>query len=92
MVTTALLLLSLAVSLTITALMFYHLQNVFYGQITSERTHNISKYNIGWKQNIKAVFGENWAFAWIFPGIPSRLPGDGLRFPIKGLYEAPKDV
>ena len=72
--------------------MFFHLQNVCHGQITYERTHKIFKYNIGWKENFKAVFGKNWKFAWISPGIPSKLPGDGLKFPIAGVYESPKDV
>ena len=92
MVTTALLLLSIAVMVTITVLMMYHLQNIYYGQITYERSHKIFTYNIGWKNNMKAVFGKNWKYAWICPGIPSALPHDGQNFPIAGQYEVPKDL
>lgn len=90
MVTTALLLLSIAVSVTITALMVYHLQNAYFGQITYERSHKIFKYNIGWKNNVKAVFGKSWKFGWICPLISSELPHNGQTFPIAGQYEEPK--
>ena len=92
MVTSALLLLSIAVMVTITALMIYHLQNVYYGQITHERSHKIFTYNIGWQNNVKAVFGKNWTYSWICPGISSELPHDGQCFPIAGQFEAPKEL
>ena len=77
---------------TITAIMVYHLQNIYHGQITHERSHKIFTYDIGWKNNMKAVFGKNWKYAWICPGISSELPNDGQSFPIAGEFEAPKEL
>ena len=92
MVKCGVIVLCVGVALAIGALLGYHLRNMFYGQITSEHSHGIFKYNIGWKENIKSVFGERWKYAWLSPWLPSKILGDGLSFPVNGVYESPKDI
>lgn len=82
----------MAVMCMMSALLFYHVRNMYFGQITTERTHKNFKYNLGWKENIKSVLGESWRYAWISPLIPSPLPGDGLVFPVFGQQEQRKDI
>lgn len=81
-----------AVSITMLILLGYHLRNLFFNQLTHERTYKIFKYNIGWRENFRSVFGNRWKVAWITPWIPSELPGDGLEFPVASQYEDPKDM
>lgn len=92
MLVSAMVLFCVAIMCMMSALLFYHVRNMFCGQITTERTHHIFKYNLGWKENVKAVFGKRWRYVWISPWIPSELPGDGLEFPVFGQVEHPKDI
>jgi len=42
-------------------------------------------YDLGVVENIKETFGNNWKIGWIFPLIPSPLPGDGITFKTKDI-------
>lgn len=86
------LLLCVAVTFLLSALLFYHVRNMVNGQVTFEKTHKIHEFNRGLLRNIKEVFGKNWTLAWLSPWIPSDLPGNGLEFPVSSLYENPKDM
>ncbi|WAR31461.1 ZDH24-like protein [Mya arenaria] len=92
MLLSAMLLFCMAVTMMVSALLFYHARNMMCGQITTERTHHITKYDLGWPRNVQAVMGKNWSVAWLSPWIPSPLPGDGCDFPVVGEYENPKDI
>ena len=72
------------------ALLAYHVRNLIKGQLTHENSHGIHKYNLGLKGNLRAVLGDRWVVAWLFPWIPSKIPGDGLTFPLASEYEDPK--
>lgn len=92
MLLSAILLLCIAAMCAMSGLLFYHLKNLRHGQITHESSHKIFQYDLGWRENIRAVMGENWKIAWLSPWIPSPLPGDGLEFPQAGSYTSPKDL
>ena len=78
--------------LLLIALLAYHGLNLYHGQVTYEKSHNINTYNCGWKNNIKQVFGEKWHIAWICSLINSPLPTDGLEFPTRTGYENVKNM
>ncbi|XP_045178398.2 probable palmitoyltransferase ZDHHC24 [Mercenaria mercenaria] len=92
MLLSAILLLCMAAMCAMSGLLFYHMKNLYYGQITHESSHKIFKYDLGWRENVRAVMGENWKIGWLSPWLPSALPGDGLEFPLAGVYESPKDI
>lgn len=92
MLLAAILLLCIAAMCTMSALLVYHVKNLFHGQITYESSHKIFLYDLGWRENFRRVMGENWKIGWICPWIPSPLPGDGLEFPQAGSYMNPKDM
>lgn len=64
----------------LTFLCIYHGQNLYLGQTCVERTQGDKTYDIGWRENLKVIFGERWKFAWICPLIASPLEGEGLEF------------
>lgn len=80
------------VFLLMSALLGYHLINITHGQLVFEKTHKIKDYDLGLLENVKLVFGDNWAVCWIFPLIPSPLKGNGLEFVKKTEFESPKDM
>ncbi|KAK7478762.1 hypothetical protein BaRGS_00029973 [Batillaria attramentaria] len=84
--------LCLIVCLLTLALLGYHLLNVINGQTVFEKTHRIRDYDLGPVNNLKVVFGKNWAICWLFPLIPSPLLGNGLEFPKKNEIESEKDM
>lgn len=92
MLLSAMLLLCVAAMCSMVALLGYHLKNLYHGQITHESSHKIFIYDLGWKENIRQVFGDRWRIAWLSPWIPSELPCDGLEFPLATDYENPKDL
>lgn|SRR6218665_1137366 len=79
-------------SLLLTFLSLYHGQNLFLGQTCMERTQGNRTYDMGWKENMKGVFGQRWYVAWISPLIVSPLEGDGLEFRSRYRYENIKDM
>ena len=74
------------------ALTCYHLMNVYAGQTTQERSLKNKTYDLGWKENFRAVFGARWYIAWISPFIPSPLPGNGIEFQTRRAFENVKDL
>ena len=77
-------------SIFLTLLGIYHSKHVIHGLTTYERRHGIYKYDLGWKKNVENTFGKNWKVSWLFPFIPSPLPGNGLQFDTSDTYEDPK--
>ncbi|XP_063978418.1 probable palmitoyltransferase ZDHHC24 [Diachasmimorpha longicaudata] len=58
----------------------YHFQLVFTGAVAHERVKKNSKYDLGWRENVKNVFGERWYLTWILPYFESKLVGDGITW------------
>lgn len=65
------------------ALLCFHCNLFLKGQVTYEGKHNINKYDLGYIENIKQVFGIHWRDTWISPFVISPLPTDGQSFPIR---------
>ncbi|XP_044733058.1 probable palmitoyltransferase ZDHHC24 [Chrysoperla carnea] len=67
--------------------------SVFYfdlirkGQVNIESRRKNTKYDLGFKENLRQVFGELWYVAWLSPIIPSKLPGDGINFKINETFK-----
>lgn len=59
-------------------LCIYHFRLVLKGCVANESNKKIYTYNLGWKQNIKEVFGERWYLTWLVPYIRSQLPHNGV--------------
>lgn len=59
-------------------LLIYHGKIILKGGVVHERRKPM--YNLGWKQNLKIVFGERWYLVWILPFIESKLPHDGIHW------------
>ena len=76
----------------ITLMMVWHSKHLYYNLTTYERRHDVHMYDLGWKENLKQVFGARWYIAWLFPWIDSPLPGDGIDFPTRFSYESQKDM
>ena len=74
------------------ALLAYHGVNMYNGQVSYERVHRIHIYDCGWKENVRQVLGMRWYIAWLSPFIHSPLPGNGIDFPKKTIYEDVKDM
>ncbi|XP_015600770.1 probable palmitoyltransferase ZDHHC24 [Cephus cinctus] len=58
----------------------YHFHLVFIGAVANERSKKNYSYNLGWKQNIKEVFGDRWYLALFVPYVNSKLPHDGITW------------
>lgn len=56
----------------------YHIKLLICGSVGHEKTKNDTRYNEGWRENIKQVFGDKWYFAWFIPYVQSKLPHDGI--------------
>ena len=74
------------------ALTAFHILNIYMGQTTWERSLKSREYDLGWKENVRHVFGVNWYVSWISPFIPSPLPGNGIEFMKRGAFENVKDL
>ena len=44
-------------------------------------------YDLGFKENMKETFGVNWKISWMFPLIPSPLPGNGINFKTRDIVQ-----
>ncbi|XP_014669671.1 PREDICTED: probable palmitoyltransferase ZDHHC24 isoform X2 [Priapulus caudatus] len=66
-------------------LLVYHAVLVAHGQTTHESARKNRLYDLGLGRNLEQVFGMNWKLAWLFPLVPSPLPGDGLEFQTRKL-------
>lgn len=68
-----------AVGMLYTAVLcIYHVSLVLNGNVANESNKKIRTYDLGWKQNIKEVFGERWYLTWVLPYIKSQLPHNGV--------------
>lgn len=63
-------------------LLFYHLRNVWYGQLTHE---SLRQFDLGPLQNVRMVFGGRWYLIWVSPFVRSDLPFDGIDW--QKIYE-----
>lgn len=61
-------------------LCIYHFNLIFRGVVSNESNKNNYMYNMGWKNNIKDVFGERWYLTWLLPYVKSQLPHDGTSW------------
>ncbi|XP_066583972.1 probable palmitoyltransferase ZDHHC24 [Prorops nasuta] len=59
-------------------LLIYHLRLICNGHVANESNKNCYKYNLGFKQNVKEVFGDRWYLTWLAPYINSKLPHNGI--------------
>ena len=78
--------------LLIAAFTVYHAMNLYLGQTTYEKTHDLRDYDLGWKENVRQVYGINWRYAWLSSFIPSPLPCNGIDYPKRLKYENVKDM
>ncbi len=69
-----------AALLLTTVLLAYHINLVVKGRTTYENNNSIGIYNLGWKQNLREVFGANVLKAFTLPWAPSPLPHNGVDF------------
>lgn len=58
----------------------YHFNLIFKGVVGNESNKKDFTYDVGWKDNIKEVFGEQWYVAWLLPYVKSQLPHDGISW------------
>jgi len=61
-------------------LCIYHLNLILRGVVANESNKKDFTYDMGWKDNIKEVFGERWYLTWLLPYIKSQLPHDGVSW------------
>lgn len=75
------------------ALLAFHINLIWHGTTTYEKNHKIRDYDLGWKQNFKDVIGENWILACFIPFVQLKLPGDGIHWNTKSVWqlERPKN-
>ncbi|XP_020279402.1 probable palmitoyltransferase ZDHHC24 [Pseudomyrmex gracilis] len=59
-------------------LCIYHFNLTLKGIVANESNKKDFTYNMGWKNNIREVFGEQWYLTWLLPYIKSELPHDGV--------------
>lgn len=57
------------------------IRQLLTGQLQYEHKKGIKNYNCGFLGNLTAVMGQQWYAAWVWPWIPSPLPGNGIAFP-----------
>ena len=76
----------------VTAFLAYHTINMYNGQTTYERSHKLKEYDLGWKENMRQIYGVNWCYAWISSFFSSPLPANGVEFIKKSMYENVKDL
>jgi len=58
----------------------YHGRNIYRGQTCFESGIGERQYDLGLRENLRQVFGQRWALAWLCPLISSPLPGNGVEF------------
>lgn len=65
-------------------LFIYHTILLLRNQTTHERNNSINDYNLkSWRLNLIEGLGSNWPMTlFISPLIDSKLPGDGINFPM----------
>ena len=69
-----------AAFLLTSVLLLYHANLVLNGKTTHENNTKRNAYNLGWKQNLLEVFGDNWRKVVYWPFATSKLPHDGVNW------------
>jgi len=69
-----------AATLLTSVLVAYHANLVLHGKTTHENNAGKNYYNLGWRQNLLEVFGDNWRRVLFWPFATSRLPHDGVNW------------
>lgn len=74
-------------------LLIVHTNLIWHGTTTYEKNHKIRDYDLGWRQNFKDVFGENWFLACFLPFAQLKLRGDGIIWNTRDVWqmEGPKN-
>jgi palmitoyltransferase len=75
------------------ALLAFNINFIWHGTTTYEKKQRIRDYDLGWKQNFRDVIGENWILACFIPFAQLKLPGDGIYWNTKCMWqlERPKN-
>ena len=63
------------------ALLAMQVHQLLRAQTLWEYRKGEERYSHGLRRNVEEIMGKNWWFCWLFPFIPSPLPGDGSHFP-----------
>jgi len=60
----------------------FHIQasQIYYGQTKHETKKRITRFNLGIMYTMREVLGKRWYLVFLFPWIPSPLPGKGYNF------------
>ncbi|KAJ6654271.1 hypothetical protein lerEdw1_007368 [Lerista edwardsae] len=66
-----------------TGFFLFHCLLAVRGQTTKEWFEGNRQYDLGWRDNLRAVLGEQWHLVWLVPFVDSPLPGDGITFRTK---------
>ncbi|XP_029671045.1 probable palmitoyltransferase ZDHHC24 [Formica exsecta] len=61
-------------------LCFYHFNLILRGVVGNESNKKDFTYDMGWKDNVREVFGVRWYLAWLLPYVKSQLPHDGVSW------------
>ncbi|XP_065192860.1 probable palmitoyltransferase ZDHHC24 [Sycon ciliatum] len=62
-----------------TAMAYFQLLHILYGQTAYERKHRITDFAVDWKGTLREIAGTRWYVALLSPLIPSPRHGDGLN-------------
>ncbi|XP_066466334.1 probable palmitoyltransferase ZDHHC24 [Tiliqua scincoides] len=66
-----------------TGFFLFHCLLALRGQTTKEWFEGNRQYDLGWRDNLQEVLGNQWHLVWLVPFIASPLPGDGITFRTK---------
>nr|XP_028566019.1 probable palmitoyltransferase ZDHHC24 [Podarcis muralis]XP_028566020.1 probable palmitoyltransferase ZDHHC24 [Podarcis muralis]XP_028566109.1 probable palmitoyltransferase ZDHHC24 [Podarcis muralis]XP_028566110.1 probable palmitoyltransferase ZDHHC24 [Podarcis muralis] len=66
-----------------TGFLLFHSLLALRGQTTNEWFEGDRQYDLGWKDNLREVLGNQGHLVWFMPFIASPLPGDGITFRTK---------
>ncbi|XP_028566019.2 putative palmitoyltransferase ZDHHC24 [Podarcis muralis] len=66
-----------------TGFLLFHSLLALRGQTTNEWFEGDRQYDLGWKDNLREVLGDQGHLVWFMPFIASPLPGDGITFRTK---------
>ncbi|KAH3799421.1 hypothetical protein DPMN_153029 [Dreissena polymorpha] len=69
--------------LIFTWLLYIQIEQLWYGQTKHERKKRIKKYNLGFLHTLRECLGTRWFLVFLFPWLPSPLPGSGTSFKLK---------
>lgn len=70
------------------ALCVYHMNLVLRGCTANENEKRKFSYDLGWRNNLKEVFGDKWLAAIFLPYVKSTLPHDGVTWASSRRFES----